>query len=140
VIAAASVVLLGGGRMPQPTLELLAPSTARAGDTIEVVLRIRNDGPRPMEIELSGRPVGFDIVIETADGTEIWRRLAKGTVGAALMLVTLRPGESRDFAESWSQEDRNGRRVAPGRYRIRGILPMGQRELVTRPHELVIQP
>jgi len=136
----AAVLLLGGADVKQPAVELVAPSTVSAGDTVEIVLRIRNDGPRPLDLELSGRPVGFDIVVTGADGAEVWRRLAGSAVGAALMLVTLQPGETRDFSAHWDQVDSLGRTVSPGRYILYGILPMGARRVRTSSRELVIEP
>ena len=126
--------------MLQPTVELIAPSEAKRGQPVEIVLRVRNDGAKAVDFELSGRPVGFDIAIETDDGTEVWRRLDGEAVASALMLVTLQPGEARDFTERWLQQDRAGDPVTPGRYVVRGILPMGRRRLVTAPHDLLIRP
>jgi Intracellular proteinase inhibitor len=135
----APVLLLAAG-MPQPTVELLAPPKVSAGDTVEIVLRIRNEGAKPLELELSGRPVGYDVIVLDAGGREVWRRLAGATVGAALMLVTLQPGESRDFTTRWAQVDAWGRAVAPGRYVLQGILPMGARQVSTAARDLVIEP
>jgi hypothetical protein len=140
VVVTAWFLLLGIAGVTQPTVELLAPSTVQAGDTVEIVLRIRNDGERPMDVELSGRPVGFDVVIAGPDGKEVWRRLSQGAVGAALMLLTLQPGEARDFPVRWPQHDSAGRPVAPGRYIIQGILPMGDRRVTTASRGLLIEP
>lgn len=137
---AAALLLPGATGVTQPTLELVAPAKVPAGDTVEIVLRVRNDGPEPLELELSGRPVAFDILISDAGGSEVWRRLAGSAVSAALALLTLRPGETRDFSARWAQVDSLGRAVPPGRYTIQGILPMETRRLVTSSRELVIEP
>jgi hypothetical protein len=131
--------LLGAGGVTQPTVELIAPSKVRAGDTVEIVLRIRNDGPKPIDLELSGRPVAFDVVVTGPDGQQVWRRLEGAAVASILMLLTLQPGEGRDFAAQWAQEDQAGRTVAPGRYVLHGVLPMGRRQMTTAPHQLLIE-
>jgi Intracellular proteinase inhibitor len=134
------LLLLGAGGVTQPTIELLAPSKVKAGDTVEIVLRIRNDGPKPIDLELSGRPVAFDVVVTGPDGKEVWRRLEGAAVASILMLLTLQPGEGREFTAQWAQEDQAGRAVAPGRYVMHGILPMGRRQMTTAPRELIIEP
>jgi Intracellular proteinase inhibitor len=138
-LVTASLFLLGMAGVTQPTVELVAPSQVGAGETVEIVLRVRNDHPKPITFELSGRPVGFDIVITGADGKEVWRRMDGRFVGAALMLLTLQPGEARDFTARWGQVDGAGRAVAPGRYTVRGILPMGARRMATAERDLIIR-
>lgn len=133
-------LLLGARGVTQPTVELLAPSKVRAGDTVEIVLRIRNDGPKPIDLELSGRPVAFDVVVTGPDGKEVWRRLEGATVASILMLLTLQPGEGRDYTTQWGQVDQAGKAVAPGRYVLHGILPMGRRQMSTAPRDLLIEP
>lgn len=139
-VAALAVLLLSATRSPYPTVELIAPARVHAGDTVDIVLRVRNDGPAPLTLELSGRPVGFDVIVTNPDGKEVWRRLAGGAVGAALMLLTLQPGESRDFTARWPLVDLNGNAVTPGRYTLRGILPMTGRRLATPERDLVVDP
>lgn len=139
-VAALAVLLLSATRSPQPTVELVAPARAHAGDTVDIVLRVRNDLQQPMTLELSGRPVGFDVIVTDAGGEEIWRRLAGGAVGAALMLLTLQPGEARDFSARWLLVDQAGQEVPPGRYTLRGTLPLTGRKLTTPDRELIIEP
>ncbi len=139
-VVVASLLLLGGAGVTQPTVELVAPSKVHSGDTVEIALRVRNDDSKPIYVELSGRPVGFDVVIVGPDGREVWRRLRHGVAGAALMLLTLEPGEARDFTVRWAQVDGAGKAVAPGRYTLHGILPIGARRVTTSPFDLVIEP
>lgn len=139
-VAALAVLLLSATRSSHPTVELVAPARVHAGDTVDIVLRVRNDGPTAMTLELSGRPVGFDVIVANPEGKEVWRRLAGGAVGAALMLLTLQPGEARDFTTRWALVDQSGNAVPPGRYILRGILPMTGRRLTTAERDLVIDP
>jgi hypothetical protein len=134
------LLLLGAGGVTQPTIELLAPPEVHVGDTVEIVLRLRNDGPKPIDLELTGRPVAFDVIVTGPDGKEVWRRLEGAAVASILMLLTLQPGEGRDYTAQWAQVDRAGRAVAPGRYVLQGILPMGRRRMTTAPRDLLIQP
>lgn len=123
----------------QPTVELLLPPRVRLGDTVAITIRVRNDGSRPAELRLAGRPVAFDIVIRAADGSEVWRRPREGAVGAALIAMRLAPGQAHDFTVRWAQVDSGGSPVAPGRYLVRGVLPAERRRLTTGPRELVIE-
>ena len=139
-VAALAVLLLSATRSPTRRSSWLPRHGSTPGDTVDIVLRVRNDGPAPMTLELSGRPVGFDVIVTNPDGKEVWRRLAGGAVGAALMLLTLQPGESRDFTARWALVDQGGNAVPPGRYTLRGILPMTGRQLATPERDLVIDP
>jgi hypothetical protein len=139
-VFAAALFLVGVSGVIQPTLELVAPSKAQLGDTVRIALRVRNPDPKPLQLELSGRPVGFDVVIDRADGTPVWSRMGTDVAGAALMLLTLGAGETRDFTVSWGQVDAGGKPVAPGRYNLWGILPTGAGRMTTLPRELLIEP
>lgn len=51
---------------------------------------------------------------------EVWRWSADRVFLPVVEQVTLSPGESRAYIETWPQVDFQGRRVAPGLYRITG--------------------
>ncbi len=138
-IPALPLLLLALTAPMQPTIQVVAPEKVAAGDTVEIALRLRNDESQPLRLELSGRPVAFDIVIEDADGGVVWRRLEREAVSQVLMLLTLQPGESRQFRVRWGSVDSRGRRVAPGSYTIVGLLPVGNGVLRTPPRALVIE-
>ncbi len=122
----------------QPTVELEVPSEVRLGDTVEVTLRLRNEGTEALSLELVGRPVAFDVFITGPGGREVWRRLHGKAVASALMLLQLGPGESREFTARWPQQDSQGRPVPPGRYTVQGTLPTGSRPLTSAPRDLLI--
>jgi hypothetical protein len=134
------ILVAGRAVVTQPTLELIVPDTVTVGDTVEIVLRLRNDTPAPLDLELAGRPVGFDIVITGPGECPVWRRLDGEVVASALMLLTLAPGETRDFVARWDQVDGGGRQVPPGRYGVRGYLPLGRGRTAAPARELVIRP
>jgi hypothetical protein len=121
-----------------PAVELLLVPRVDLGAAVEITLRLRNDGKRPIDLELPGRPVAFDVTILRPDGTQVWRRLARGVVSSALMLVRLAPGETRDFRVQWDQVDNAGRPVGPGSYTVRGVLPTDKGGLTTPPRHLQI--
>ena len=126
--------------MAQPTVELDVARSVGVGDTVELTLRVRNDGPDSIDLELPGRPVAFDIVVVGPDGGEVWRRLRDAVSPSILMLLRLGPGESREFTTTWAQRDNAGRPVAPGRYTVYGVLPFPAGRLTTARRELVVGP
>lgn len=132
----------GSGTMQatSPVVEIILPPKVGVGDTVEITLRLRNDGSRPLDLQLPGRPVAFDIIVLRPDGTEVWRRLAKSVVSSALMLLRLPPGGARDFVVQWGQVSNDGHRVGPGRYRVQGILPTEAGRLAAAPRDLLIEP
>jgi hypothetical protein len=125
--------------VPRLTLELAVPSRAPLGDTVEISIRVRNTGKRPAALELSGRPVAFDVVIRGPDGSEVWRRLRRGAVAAALVVLRLEPGEAHDFSLQWAEVDDEGSQVRPGRYTVRGMVPIDGQKRVTAERELLIE-
>jgi hypothetical protein len=131
-----------GGELPvaQPKIELDVAPSIGLGDTVEVTLRVRNDGPDPIDLELPGRPVAFDVVVVGPDGAEVWRRLGDAVSPSILMLLRLGPGETRDFTATWAQRDKAGRPVPPGRYTVYAVLPLPTGRLTTARRELVIKP
>ena len=69
----------------------------------------------------------------------VWRRLDRGLISSALLLLNLRPGATKDFVAEWNQVDSARRRADPGRYRASGVLPIDGGELRAGPSDLVIQ-
>lgn len=127
----------------QPTpasVELLLPHTVRLGDTVPITLQVRNEGKQPIQLELPGRPVAFDVIVQGPGGTEVWRRLRGVVTPSILMLLRLEPGEAREFTTRWPQVDHGRRPVAPGSYQVWAVLPIGPERLTTRREELVITP
>ena len=104
-------------------LELLAPPRARQGEAVRFTLRVVNAGDRPATLYLQGRPPAFDLVVHDNAGGLIWDRLSGTTLLMVLGVRELAPGETLDFDGVWSQVDQAGRPVAPGRYRLTGIVP-----------------
>jgi len=125
--------------VPHLRLELIVPRKAHLGDTVEITIRVRNAGKRAADLELSGRPVAFDVVIRGPDGTEVWRRLGQGAIAAALMVLRLEPGEAHEFSLRWAEVDDAGSQVRPGRYTVRGMVPIDGRNRMTAERPLLIE-
>lgn len=112
---------------PPPPLELSldAPEEMAAGEPIPFRLTLRNGGDDPIQVELGGEPITFDLVVTREDdGTEVWRRMEGFAVEDILKIVTVPPGDSVVFADVWSSIGNDRQWAAPGRYRLRGILPV----------------
>lgn len=115
----------GMPRAPADSLRLALelPDSVRAGAAVPIALRVTNAGEEPVRLELRGRPIAFDIVVESSDGSVVWRRLEGRMVTAILQLMTLGPGETLELREEWDQRAGDGTPVDPGAYTVRGRLP-----------------
>jgi hypothetical protein len=109
---------------PPLRLRLEAPHCVRAGQPVPLRLVLENQGNRPVEVGLGGRPIAFDFVITAPDGSELWRRTEDVAASLLLQLRTLAHREAIALSDSWNQQDHRCRRVEPGCYRVRGILPV----------------
>lgn len=110
---------------PAPLLlRLEVPGEVRAREPVPMRLVLENHGDQPVEVGLGGAPIAFDFIVLDPDGQEVWSRLEGLAVEAILRPQTVGPGEAVDFLDAWDQRDNRGRRVAPGSYRVRGVLPV----------------
>ena len=104
------------------TLEV--PHEARAGEPVRVLLRVRNGGSRAVDLYLRGREPTLDVVVETAAGDTVWRRLEGAVIPAIAALRALAPGEILEVSAVWDQRRRDGSRAPVDDYRVRGMLLM----------------
>lgn len=111
---------------------LSAPSFARVGDAVPISVVVRNNSTRPIDLHLTGRDIAFDIIIERADSSIVWRRLAGTAVQQILQLKPLAPDESFTLSDHWSASE-------TGEYRVRAQLPTDAAPLVAEPVRLVIR-
>jgi hypothetical protein len=82
--------------------ELIAPEHARAGQPVEIVLRVTNITAKPLDLSLQGREIAFDVADTDPRGSEVWRRLKGQNVQAILQLKTLAPGEVIELRTTWT--------------------------------------
>jgi hypothetical protein len=120
------------------TVELDVPDTVELGRPVQITLRVRNDGGAPAQLELTGRPIAFDLIVMRTDGTELWRRLRGEIVSMALQIAILEPNEALEFAHTWDQRDDTGRMVRAGSYLVRGELPGPDGTLASEPRRILV--
>ena len=125
-------------RLTELTVELDAPDTVELGRPVQITLRVRNDGGAPAALELTGRPIAFDLIVTRSNGTVVWRRLRGEIVSMVLQVAILQPNESLEFAHTWDQRDDTGRVVRAGSYLVRGELPGPDGTLASEPRRIVI--
>lgn len=106
---------------PPLQLSLSVPSSARVGERVPVVLRLRNVSDHPVEAHFVGRTIAFDIVVTAADGAVAWRRLGEGAGQSILQIRTLAAGETMEWRDHWMPK-------VEGQYRIQGLLPSDDAE------------
>ena len=122
----------GGQEMPVATqppapleLSLDAPAETPVGEPIPFSLVLRNRGMDPIQVELGGEPITFDLLVtREEDGSEVWRRMEGYATEDILKIVTVPPGDSVVFADVWSSIGNDRQWVAAGRYRLQGVLPV----------------
>ena len=121
-------------------LRLDVPERVRAGEPVAVVIRVENVGDSPLELYLRGRTIAFDVIVSSAAGLPVWRRLYGEIVPAILRLETMAPGATLELVHGWDQRTNEGDAVAPGVYGVRGELLTDAEPLVTPASVLVIVP
>lgn len=143
ILATTLIVMLAPfAAMPaqSPRVEIDVPPRVAAGEPVHIILRATNDGAGPLELYLMGRPVSFDITVTGADGTVVWRRLARQTVPAILQIRLLAPGDSAEFEHVWDQRTNAGELVGSGTYTVVGAIHTDSRPLRTPTASLRIMP
>ncbi len=106
-------------------LVLSADRTVYArGEPVELTLSVTNPGPTPITLTApSSQRYDFTVL---KDGTEVWRWSAGRMFLTVLTDLTIPPGETRAFTETWDQRDQSGRPVSPGEYVVVGVLIGGE--------------
>lgn len=83
-------------------------------------LSVTNDTARTIAIPFSS---GQQFDIEVLKGDEVVWNWADGRVFTqALVELQLEAGEKKTYSARWDFTDNDGRRIAPGRYTVRGIV------------------
>ena len=93
-----------------------ARTTYAAGEPITLTLGVRN--PTDLAVTLRfATGQRYDFVIESAAGADVWRWSADRVFTQAMGEQTVPPGWELDYNETFTG------RLAPGTYRVRGIVP-----------------
>lgn len=96
------------------------PVRAHPGQKIALRLTVTNRSPQEVKLFFnSGRKYDFTV---TRGEEEVWRWSHGRAFTMAITQITLKPGESRTFEDSWEQKDNDDKRVPEGAYTVTGIV------------------
>jgi hypothetical protein len=101
------------------------------GEPITLVVTLRNRGDTPRTLTLPTSQT-HDCIVQAGGekGKEEAWRWSRGRVFAQVITeLTLAPGESRRFPVTWDQRGADGSLLPPGKYRVVGVVPGGERGL-----------
>jgi len=103
-----------------------APAAVQAGGVVLLRMRLGNTGPSPVTVYVDGAPAAplYNFVVTGDNGRLVWQRFGPGgPTPAARVRHDLGPGTELVYEQAWDQRDMQGRRVPPGTYRVRALLP-----------------
>jgi hypothetical protein len=123
-----------GGQSQADSIEVIisSPTYAKLGDAVPIGVVVRNNTDRRIDLHLTGRETVFDIFIERADSSLVWRRLANTAVQQILQLKPLAAGASFTLSDHW-------RPAEPGEFMVRAELPTDGTPLRSDPVRIVIR-
>lgn len=117
-------------------LELRADRTVYStGEPVRLTFAVTNPGPAPVTFTAPSSQL-YDFAV-LKGGTEVWRWSAGRMFLTVLTDLTVPPGETRAFTETWDQRDRDGRPVGPGEYVVVGVI-VGSEQSGLAPQRLSI--
>ncbi|ARU63638.1 hypothetical protein CBW65_23430 [Tumebacillus avium] len=95
-------------------------STYAVGEAVQITLTLTNttSSTQTYNFNTSQR---YDIVVQKG-GREVWRWSNGQFFLQVLGTLTLQPGESVTYTETWDQTNNNGNQVAAGTYTIVGSI------------------
>ncbi len=96
----------------------------------------RSDRPRSFTLPTSQ---SYDFVVVAGAGREVWRWSTGRMFAQMLTEVTLAPGESKTFSETWDQLCDDGRPAPVGAYRLVGSVPVLTGLAISPPIEFEIE-
>ena len=101
---------------------LVVPGRVHVGDSVPLLLTLRNRGDSTIAVEGEVHERVEFIVTRRLDSAVIWRAYPDVMVAILFDTDTMRPGATRTFRETWGQRDDSGRAVPPGTYCVYGFL------------------
>ena len=121
-------------------LWLEAASEVHAGDSLDLILRVRNVCEVSTKIAFGGRPA-HDFIVTGPDGRVVWRWLYGKVVQQVLGFRTLDPGQELGFSGEWNLRGNELGVLPPGRYQVTGVLKGDPpKEMETAPVALSLLP
>lgn len=101
------------------TLEIERESYC-SGESVPMTLALKNIGDEPLTLRFSSGQQ-YDFIVARS-GKEVWRWSADKVFIQVLGSLTLAPGETREFKQTWQQKDNEGQQVPAGEYEITGLV------------------
>ncbi len=89
------------------------------GEPVRISLFKLNISPSPITFTYPTSQ-RYDFIVTDFSG-EVWRWSADRVFVPVVDTITLYPGQSRSYVETWPQENSEGSRVQPGMYRVYGL-------------------
>lgn len=121
------------GDLGELTVRVATPrATYAAGEPITFTLGVKNPTDSAITLRFATGQ-RYDFVIESAAGAEVWRWSADRVFTQALGAQVVPPGWELDYEETFAG------RLAPGTYRVRGIVPSVGDTLVARAEVVIRQ-
>ncbi|MCL5257477.1 MAG: BsuPI-related putative proteinase inhibitor [Chloroflexi bacterium] len=94
-------------------------TTYALGEPVNITVDVTNASSSSVTLNYrSGQE--YDIIVNK-DGQEVWKWSTGKFFTQELHSVTLAPGESRTFQDSWTQITNEGQPAMPGQYQVIGI-------------------
>jgi hypothetical protein len=109
----------------------------RRAEAVTLTLTVHNPSDQPRALTLP-TSLTHDFAISAESGGELWRWSTGRQFAQMLSEVTLAPGASRTFSETWDQVCGDGLPAAVGAYRLDGWIPALAAPLRSEPIEFEI--
>lgn len=144
VIAGALCCVVGtacGGGVTDPfaavAVSFTAPAEIVLDDTVTFVLEVTNPTQATVTLPTARDFVPFDVLVEDGAGTLVWRAAIGPTIWGDFP-VSVGPSSTATLTLRWTLRDLGGNPVAPGSYRVTGILrdESGGAAITTPPADL----
>ncbi len=95
------------------------PAQVKAGQSVPLVLRVKNVGDRPVTLRYGE---GHDFVVTRPDGGKVWQwGCQRGVITQSKRTMELEPGQEFAYETVWIQWDNEGEPVPPGEYLVYGV-------------------
>jgi hypothetical protein len=129
----------------RPSLEesldvrLSAPSEARCGEAVPMVLEVRNITASPIQIHTGVDLDNYFAFMSGGGGEreEVWNWWADKWKILPLLIPWLPPGETATFTRNWELQNHSGDHVPPGTYQLQATFHAAQIDDIPDSYETV---
>jgi hypothetical protein len=121
-------------------VSLTAPAEVVLGDTATFVLNVTNLTRRSVTLPTARDFVPFDVLVEDESGTLVWRAATGPRIWGGFPM-SVGPSSTATLTLRWTLRDLAGDPVAPGSYRVTGMLrdQYGRAAITTPPADLQVR-